>query len=111
MKVSDDAVTISNFSVEVPDDAMISVVPDDPMTISIFSVEVPDNAMISVVPDDPMTISIFSVEVPDGTSFARLASSSFWSSSAHFGNRDAYQTKPNRAKQIQTKPNQPSKSI
>jgi hypothetical protein len=82
-------------------------VPDNPMTISIFSVE---------VPDDAMTISIFSVEVPDGTSFARLASSSFWSSSAHFGNRDAYQTKPNRtkpnkSKENQTKPNQPSKSI
>ncbi len=63
--------------------------PDDTMTSSIFSVE---------VPDDPITISIFSVEVPDGTSFARLASSSFWSSSAHFGNRDAFQTKPNRTK-------------
>jgi hypothetical protein len=53
-----------------------------------------------------MTISIFSVEVPDGTSFARLASSSFWSSSAHFGNRDAYQTKPNRTKPNKPKPNQ-----
>ncbi len=69
--------------------------------------EVPDDIIsISVVPDDAMRISIFSVEVPDGTSFARLASSSFWSSSAHFGNRDAYQTKPNRTKPNKSKPNQ-----
>jgi hypothetical protein len=64
-----------------------------------------------------MTISIFSVEVPDGTSFARLASSSFWSSSAHFGNRDAYQTKPNRTKKLKRtkqnipKPNQTKPTI